>query len=555
MKEYPEWATWIGRTEGQDRWRDISLEAIARRKRIDNCRLEALKKISRKELKGTDLVNYDLLLDRAQREVAQQAFEGDYLVMDHLDGLHTDLPATLTIMRAATKKDVENMLSRLAKVPQLAQQTEVLLREGMKRKITPVKMFLERVPGQFEKILNTPIAESPIYKPFRELSSTTINEQDRIALQRRAREVIQNDVHPALVKLRDFVVKEYIPAARETISWKEMPNGPAWYNHLVKSHTTTDMTAAELHDLGLKEVSRITVAMNQIREQVKFKGDLKAFNKHLLTHKQFYFTKEEDLLTGYRELAKRIDPELPKLFKTLPRTPYGIRAIPAYKAKETSAAYYTSGSLEGGRPGWFEANTHDLRSRPKWGMEALTLHEAVPGHHLQIALAKEIGDLPEFRKHSGYTVFSEGWALYAESLGEELGFYKDPYSKYGQLSYEMWRAVRLVVDTGIHFHGWSREKAIEYMMAQMPKSRAESEVEIDRYITWPGQALSYKVGQLKIRELRDRATAKLGEKFDLREFHDQVLKNGPLPLEVLEKNIDSWIASANRAKSTESLAL
>jgi uncharacterized protein (DUF885 family) len=291
--------------------------------------------------------------------------------------------------------------------------------------------------------------------------------------------------------------------------------------------------------------------MKKIRDQVKFKGDGIAFNKFLLTDKQFYYTDKEALLTGYRDIAKRADAELTREFKTLPRLPYGVREMPEYKAKDAPTAYYIGGSIEAGRAGYFEANTYDLKARPKWGMEALTLHEAAPGHHLQIAIAQELKDMPEFRKHMHYTAFVEGWALYAESLGETMGFYKDPYSKYGQLTYEMWRAVRLVVDTGMHQFGWSRDKAIDYMMANLPKSRLETEVEIDRYITWPGQALAYKIGELKIRELRKRASAALGEDFDKREFHDEVLKNGALPLDVLDKSIEAWISKRKKLKKTQ----
>jgi prolyl oligopeptidase len=281
--------------------------------------------------------------------------------------------------------------------------------------------------------------------------------------------------------------------------------------------------------------------MEKIRDEVKFKGDLKAFNRFLLTDKQFYYDDPEALLTGYRDIAKRIDPELPRIFKTLPRLTYGIRAMPAYKAAESPGAYYDEGSLEAGRPGYFTANTTDLPGRPKWGMEALTLHEAVPGHHFQISIAKELRNVPEFRRFRGYTAFVEGWGLYAESLGPEIGLFKDPYSKYGQLTYEMWRSVRLVVDTGIHAKGWSREQAIAYFGEHMAKAKIETENEVDRYITWPGQALAYKVGQLKFRELREKATAELGASFDEREFHDQLLRHGALPMDVLEKTIGAWI--------------
>jgi len=309
----------------------------------------------------------------------------------------------------------------------------------------------------------------------------------------------------------------------------------------VRNSTTTKMTPEELHQLGLKEVDRITAEMEKIRQKVAFKGDLKAFNKFLLKDKQFYFTRKEDLLAGYRNIGKQVDAELPKLFKTLPRLPYGVREIPEYQAKAAPAARYMGGTLETGRAGYFEANTTDLPSRPKWDMETLTFHEAVPGHHFQIAIAQEMKDVPEFRKHGHFTAFTEGWALYAEGLGDELGFYKDPYSKYGNLSAEMMRAVRLVLDTGMHAKGWSKQQAWDYYRSKMPISDHDSEIEIDRYITWPGQALAYKVGQLKFRELRQLGKTALGERFDVREFHDEVLRHGALPMDVLEKTVRDWI--------------
>ncbi len=550
MTTYPEFATYVGYPGQNDRWTDMSLPAIERRKKESLCMHEALKKISRKELKGSDLVNFDLLLSRAEMDREEDKFPGEFLAISHLGGVHSELADTLSAMPMASAQDAQNVLARLEKASTLIAQNETLLRQGLKRKLTPVKMFMQKVPAQFDKIVTADVKQSPLYKPFAEMRGD-FSAEEIAKTQERAQQIIAGSVYPALKKFREFVEKEYIPASRETISWKDMPNGAEWYAFFVRRHTTTKMKPEELHQLGLKEVERIGAEMKKIRDQVKFKGDAKDFNKFLLTDKQFYYTKKEDLLMGYRDIAKRVDSELPKLFKTLPRLPYGVREMPEFKAKDSPTAYYLAGSIEGGRAGYFEANTYDLKARPKWGMEALTIHEAVPGHHLQIAISQELTGLPEFRKHMHYTAFVEGWALYSESLGEDMGFYKDPYSKYGQLSYEMWRAVRLVVDTGMHQLGWSRQQAIDYMMAQMPKSHLETEVEIDRYITWPGQALAYKVGELKIRELRSRARAALGEDFDVREFHDEVLKNGALPMDVLDKSIETWIGKRKKIKKTQ----
>lgn len=549
MTEFPEWATDVGFPGQNDRWTDRSLAAIKRRENETRCQYEALKKIPRARLGGADAVNYDLLSERYKLSLDEMKFPDDYLVLSHLGGVHSHLADTFADARVRNVADLRDLLKRLERAPELIAQNEVLLREGMKLKVMPVKMFLEKVPAQFDKILPDKIDDNPIYKAFLNLPQT-LPETERVQAQATAKELLSSKVIPALEKFRTFVTKEYIPAAREDISWKSMPNGEAWYALMVRAHTTTNRTPKEIHDLGLKEVERIAAEMTKIREQVKFKGDAKAFNKFLLTDKRFYYNDKEALLVGYRDIAKRIDAELPKLFKTLPRQTYGVREMPDYKAKDSPTAFYIGGSLESGRAGFFEANTYDLKARPKWGMEALTIHEAVPGHHLQIALAQEATGVPEFRKHTGYTAFIEGWALYSESLGEAMGFYKDPYSKYGQLSYEMWRAVRLVVDTGMHQFGWTRDQAISYMLANLPKSQLEAEVEIDRYITWPGQALAYKMGELKIHELREKARTQLGEKFDIREFHDEVLKNGALPLEVLAKNIDQWTRKKRQRSAT-----
>ena len=343
----------------------------------------------------------------------------------------------------------------------------------------------------------------------------------------------------------------YLPGARETIGASTLPDGEAWYAYRARRSTTTDMSPREIHELGLAEVERIRAEMEAVIASTAEAraadpdapegDDFEAFAEWLRTDPRFYHDTPEALLAEYRDIAKRADPELASLFGTLPRLPYGVKAVPSFAEKSQTTAYYRGGSREAGRPGWFYANTYALDTRPRWEMEALTLHEAVPGHHLQIALAQEMEDLPRFRRHGGYTAFVEGWGLYAESLGEEMGFYEDPYSKFGQLTYEMWRAVRLVVDTGMHAFGWDRQRAIDFFAANSSKSLHDITVEIDRYIVWPGQALAYKIGELKIKELRARATEALGNDFDVREFHDVVLGAGAVPLEILERRVDAWI--------------
>jgi uncharacterized protein (DUF885 family) len=328
------------------------------------------------------------------------------------------------------------------------------------------------------------------------------------------------------------------------VAWSDLPDGEAWYAHLVRVYTTTNVTPKEVHELGLSEVARIRDAMAVVEEEAGYAGRRDEFLEFLRTDDQFFYSSAAELLRGYRDIAKRVDPELPRLFGTLPRLPYGVSPVPDHEAPSTTTAYYLRGSPTTGRPGMFAANTYDLRSRPKWEMEALTLHEAVPGHHLQISLAAELEGVPPFRALGGYTAFVEGWGLYAESLGAEMGFYADPFSRFGQLAYEMWRAVRLVVDTGIHTLGWQRQQAIDYFADNTGKARHDVAVEVDRYISWPAQALAYKIGQLTFSRLRAQAKEQLGPRFDVRRFHDFVLGAGALPLDVLEQRTAGWLAAA-----------
>jgi uncharacterized protein (DUF885 family) len=351
--------------------------------------------------------------------------------------------------------------------------------------------------------------------------------------------VYTEGVRPAFARLHDFLVNTYVPACRTTIGADALPKGADLYAYNVRWHTTTTKTPKEIHDIGLAEVRRIRTQMDEVIKTVGFTGGFDDFKKFLRTDPAFYYADADALVTGYREIAKRADPELARLFGKLPRTPYGVERVPDAAAPSQTTAYYEPGALAAGRPGNMYANTYKLEARPKWEMEALTLHEAVPGHHLQIALAQELEGLPEFRKNTSYTAFVEGWALYAESLGEEMGFYQDPYSRFGQLTYEMWRAVRLVVDTGLHSMGWTRQQAIDFFAANAAKTLQDITVEVDRYIVWPGQAVGYKMGQLKIRDLRAESEKRLGPKFNLRAFHDLVLSQGAVPLDVLERLVVS----------------
>ncbi|HET8966899.1 MAG TPA: DUF885 domain-containing protein, partial [Candidatus Acidoferrum sp.] len=369
----------------------------------------------------------------------------------------------------------------------------------------------------------------------------SVGEADRTRLMARAKQIYSTSIRPAFLKLHDYVANAYLPACRDSIAVTALPNGAASYAFHVRWQTTTNLTPQQIHEIGLAEVKRIRAEMDKVIASIDFKGSFHDFTEFLRADKRFYFDKPEDLVNAYKIVAKSIDPQLAHEFGKLPRNQYGVTPIPDFKAPSQTTAYYQPGAPTAGRPGYYFVNTYHLEARPKWEMEALSLHEAVPGHHLQISLAQELEDVPEFRKHVGYSAFVEGWALYGESLGDELGLYKDPYSKFGQLSYEMWRAVRLVVDTGMHTMGWTREQAIQFFKDNTGKTDQDITVEVDRYIVWPGQALAYKIGQLKIRELRTAAEQKLGARFNVRAFHDAVLENRALPLSVLVPRVRHWI--------------
>ncbi len=549
MTWFPEFATYVGYAEGDHgAWTDMSLEAVRRREERLGDPLAVLETIPRDSLSPEDRLSYDLFRRDTEEDVEGASFPGELLAINQLGGVQQDVPNLLALMPARTVADYEDILSRLRGIPTLVDQTIALLQEGLEQGVTPPGVTLRDVPGQVESQLAPEPLESPMLQAFNRFPDH-LPEPERERLRDEAVAVFVEQVVPAYRRLHDFLVRTYVPGAREAIAAAALPDGEAWYAYNVRRSTTTELSAREIHEIGQREVARIRAQMETIKDDTGFEGDLAVFNDFLRTDPRFFHESAEELLEGYRDIAKRADPELVALFGNLPRLRYGVKAVPAYSEKSQTTAYYQPGSPEAARPGWFFANTYALDTRPTWEMEALTLHEAVPGHHLQIAIAQELADLPEFRRHGGYTAFVEGWGLYAESLGEEMGFYEDPYSKYGQLTYEMWRAVRLVVDTGMHSMGWSREQAIEFFKDNSSKSEHDITVEIDRYIVWPGQALAYKIGELKIKELRALAESELGERFDIRVFHDAVLGQGALPLNVLEARIRDWIAERSEAAS------
>jgi len=550
MRESPEFATMVGYPGQNDRWSDISLEAIERRKKELQAPMRVIQSIDRAKLSAPDQLNYELFRKNQEDAIEGTRFKQEYMQITQMGGVQQEVARVIDLSPRTSLKDYQNMLARLKAVPTLIDQTITLLNKGLEAGITPPRITLRDVPQQISNQMIDEPDKSAMLKPFVEFPVEIPNAQQE-QLRKQAQEALKDRVVPSFRKLHDFFVNTYLPRTRESIAMSDLPDGKAWYAYNVRTSTTTPLTPQQIHELGLSEVKRIRAEMEALIPQTGFKGSFADFSKFLRTDQRFYYSDAESLVHAYRDIAKRADPELAHLFGKLPRLPYGVKEVPSYAEKSQTTAYYEPGSPQAGRPGWYMVNTYALNTRPKWEMEALSLHESVPGHHLQIALAQEMEDAPEFRKNGGYTAFVEGWGLYSESLGTEMGFYKDPYMKFGQLTYEMWRAIRLVVDTGMHSMGWSRQQAIDYFIANASKSEHDITVEVDRYIVWPGQALAYKIGELKLKEMRAVATKALADRFDIRQFHDQVLNNGALPLDLLEKRIREWVSAMKQGDTSQ----
>jgi len=539
MYRYPDWATSLGYNQFNDRWSDESLEAIERYRK-DTRTDQVLALVKRENLSEADKLNYDLFKYGVEEQRRGEQFPGELLPITQLNGVQLNAAYSIDVMPTKTVTDYENILKRLEGLPTLLDQTRARMEKGRLQGITPAQFALRSVPDQIAKVASDDPMESPLLMHFKNFPKE-IPSSEQTRLKSRAVAIYKVKLQPAFNQFKKYVEETYLPNARKTFGYNALPNGKEWYRFNARSSMTVDLDPDTVFNIGMREVKRIRFSMDSLIKAIGFKGSFQDFKKFLRNDKRFYFKTKDELLGAYRNIAKRIDPQLIKLFGTLPRTPYGVEPVPEYSEKAQPTAYYNSGSIAAGRAGTFFANTYALNTRPKWEMEALTLHEAVPGHHLQISIGQELENVPKFRTEGGYTAFIEGWGFYAESLGDELGMYKDPYSKFGQFTYEMWRAIRLVVDVGIHYKGWSRDEAIKFFEDNSPKNRHDIEVEVDRYIVWPGQALAYKIGELKIKELKTYAKRELGDQFDIRVFHDKVLDNGALPLEVLEKHIKDWV--------------
>ncbi len=546
MRRNPTWASTLGDRRWNDRWENLSLEAINKDHEHDIELLARLKPINRSKLQPQDQLSYDLFKKEYETKIEGYPYRWHLVPVNQGGGIQTanELADSL---RFDTIKDYEDWIARLRAFPAYMDQTIALVREGIRERMMLPKIIMQRIPAQIDKQIVADPAASAFFKPFKRFPGA-ISEAEGSRLRQAATDAIASGVIPAFKRFKQFFVDEYLPTSFDQVGVWQMPRGGEMYAFFVRMYTTTRMTPAEIHELGLREVKRIRAEMQATIDQVGFKGTFAEFFNFLRTDPRFHYNTPDELLTAYQAIAKRIDPNLVKVFRTLPRMPYGVEPIPEAIAPDTTTAYYREPAADGSRAGTFFVNLYKPEVRPKYEMMALSLHEAVPGHHLQIALAMEQGELPNFRRYGGYTAFTEGWGLYAESLGDDMGLYGDPYSKFGQLTYEMWRAVRLVVDTGIHFMRWDRQKAINFFLANAAKQELDVTNEIDRYIAGPGQALAYKIGELKIKELRTRASRDLGKRFDLREFHDVVLQAGAVPLDILELNVDAWIEAKKQGQ-------
>lgn len=551
LREDPTLATAVGDSRYDDRWPNMSLSAIEAAAVADRAALEVLERVDVHSWPDADRLTYEIVRLVFERRVALQRFKPYLYAVTHMGSLQSStnvqtLNEITELIPFSSARDYENWIARLESFGRFVDQVQALLEIGLRERRTPPKVIMERVKPQLAAQRVTDPVDSPFYAPFKHFPQS-IAASDRERLAAAARTAIQGTVLPAFARFSTFFVGTYLPGCRDSVGLSATPDGAAFYRALIAFHTTLHLEPEEIHAIGEREVARIRGEMDRIIQEVGFKGDFQEFAHYLRTDPRFFYTDPDDLLHAYMVIAKTIDPNLVKLFRKLPRTPYGVRPVPATSAPNTTTAYYQPLASDGSRPGYFYVNLYKPEARPKWEMEVLTSHEAVPGHHLQLALQYEnTGAVPTIRRMADFTAYVEGWALYAESLGGEVGLYQDPYAKFGQLTYDMWRAVRLVVDTGLHAQGWSRQRAIDYFKANAPKSELDIANEIDRYLAMPGQALAYKIGQLEIQKLRTEAQDALKDRFDIRDFHDTVLASGAVPLPVLDRLVHAWIRETAR---------
>ena len=534
----PLFASYTGDKRFNDKINPITIDQFNKDRNLDLESLAKLNKINPDKLSDDNKLNYNLKKFDIESDLNLSQFPIYYLRLNQRGGIQS-FYETGNRLVYQSKKDYYDWLSRLEQFSENILTFLDINKQGLKNGYTQPKLVTRGVVAQIDAIINSDIESNPYLKVFLQADENILAPMEKEELIDKAKNLIINEINPAYEELNNFLKNDYLVNSRDSIGIKDIPNGKQYYEELARHFTTTDLTPDEIHDIGLKEIERIRGEMEEIIKSVNWDGDFNSFLNYLRTSPRFYYDNPDDLFDAYLIMSKTIDPLLPKLFNVFPRAPYGVIPIPSESAPFTTTAYYNSPSP--GRPGYFYANLYKPDSRPKYEIPVLTVHEAVPGHHFQISIAQELENVPTFRKYQGITAFVEGWGLYSEELGQYINLYDDPYDKFGQLTYDMWRAIRLVVDTGMHYKDWTREDAINLFIENSAKSILDIENEVDRYIAWPGQALAYKIGQLKILELRERAEIELGDKYDIKDFHDEVLKRGSLPLDLLEYYIDEWI--------------
>ena len=537
----PEGATYNGDHRFDDQLSDLSEEANKRYYDTVRAYYNRLMSVDYKSLTDDNKLNFDLFKRNLDLTLDYEKFNSYMMPIGQQGGIHIYFPQLVNTQPVSTSEEYQKYFKRLKGFEKQVNDVISNMKKGMDLGLMPPAFIIEQTLPQMENVMNAETDKSIFYSTLSKENKLTSEEKEKVRTE--LKQIISNNVNTSYKKLNDFVKNEYLPKCRKDAGIWSLPDGKERYQNSVKYFTTLDLTADDIHNIGLKEVERIRAEMEKLKDKIGFKGTLDEFNVYLKTDPQFYYTDKKDLMEGFRTILRKMDTKLPDLFGRLPEAKYDLFEMEEFRAKSAPAAYYYSAPDDRSRPGYFYVNTYNLSARPKYTMTALALHEAVPGHHLQISIAQELKNLPKFRRDMGVTAFVEGWGLYAEHLGYETGMYEDLYQKYGALTFEMWRACRLVVDTGIHEKRWSREQAYEFMHKYTPNSDQDIQSEIDRYISWPGQALAYKLGELKLKELRKIAEEKLGSKFNIKEFHDKVLENGAIPLPLLEKKINEWIQS------------
>ena len=538
LEKSPYFASLLGDKRYDDKVSSNSVADFYDNRDYEEYVLKVLDSINSDNLSEENQLNYRLLKLDYEVSLEGRKYPSFYMRLNQRGGVQ-DYYDYGNRLNFTTESDYLNWFERVKGYTQNVKNSLINNREGLSKGYTQPRLVTEGVVSQIESLLDAEIDSHPYLRVFLS-SDEVLGKDDAQELISEVKTYILEELNPAYQELATFLREEYLPQSRTGIGIKEVPNGREWYEYLARYHTTTDLTPDEIHEIGLQEVARIRSEMEDVMDSVAWEGDFRSFLEFLRTDPQFYYETGEELLDAYRAMSKKIDAYMPTLFNKLPRAPYGVIPIPMESAPFTTTAYYNAPSA--GRPGYFYANLYKPETRPKYEIPVLTVHEAVPGHHHQISLAQELENVPNFRNYLSFTAFVEGWGLYSEQLGESMGLYEDPYDKIGQLTYDMWRAIRLVVDTGMHYKDWTRDDAINLFLENTAKTQQDIESEVDRYIAWPGQALAYKIGQLKIMELRDKAKAELGDNFDIRDYHDFILSFGSIPLSIMEEKVDEFIA-------------